>query len=80
MKTAISIPDTLFKQAEKTAKKLGISRSNLYSRALEEYLKTHNPLKVTEQLNKIYGDCDQNSQIDDSMINMQSQSLEKEDW
>jgi metal-responsive CopG/Arc/MetJ family transcriptional regulator len=38
MKTAISLPDVLFRRAERTAKRLGISRSELYARALGEFL------------------------------------------
>ena len=35
MKTAVSIPDHVFDAAERLAEKLGISRSELYQRALE---------------------------------------------
>ncbi len=38
MKTAVSIPDELFHQAETEARREGLSRSRLYSRALAAYL------------------------------------------
>ncbi len=38
MKSAISIPDRLFREAERAARKLRVSRSELYRRALEAYL------------------------------------------
>jgi len=38
MKTAVSVPDPLFQRAERTAKRLGISRSELYARALNDFL------------------------------------------
>jgi len=38
MKTAISIPDELFTLAEITAKKLGIPRSQLFTRPLVEFI------------------------------------------
>ena len=47
MKTAISVPDEVFEKAEATAKRLRISRSELYSRALQEFLDTHSPDRVT---------------------------------
>jgi predicted transcriptional regulator len=47
MKTAISVPDEVFEKAEATAKRLKISRSELYSRALQEFLDTHSPDRVT---------------------------------
>ena len=54
MKTAISLPDTLFKKAEQTASYLGIKRSQLYVRALEEYIAKYNGEIVTKKLNDIY--------------------------
>jgi metal-responsive CopG/Arc/MetJ family transcriptional regulator len=48
MKTAISLPDEVFEKAEATAKRLKISRSELYSRALQEFLDTHSPDRLTE--------------------------------
>jgi metal-responsive CopG/Arc/MetJ family transcriptional regulator len=38
MKTAISIPDQVFKSAEVLASRLGISRSELYAKAIEAYV------------------------------------------
>ena len=51
MKTAISIPDELFVSAEKMAKKLGIPRSRLFTRAIEEFLENHSKEKITKKLN-----------------------------
>ena len=41
MKTAISLPDKTFQEAEKLAKRLRISRSELYARTLEHFLRAH---------------------------------------
>jgi metal-responsive CopG/Arc/MetJ family transcriptional regulator len=41
MKTAISLPDSIFEAAEKLAKRFGISRSQLYANAVTEYLRDH---------------------------------------
>lgn len=38
VKTAISIPDPIFARAEKARRKLKLSRSELYARAVERYL------------------------------------------
>ena len=38
MKTAISLPDEVFKKAERKARQLGLSRSEFFSRAAERYL------------------------------------------
>jgi metal-responsive CopG/Arc/MetJ family transcriptional regulator len=54
MKTAISLPDELFKLAEKTADKLGIPRSQLFAKALEEFIQHYKNEFITEKLNEIY--------------------------
>jgi metal-responsive CopG/Arc/MetJ family transcriptional regulator len=54
MKTAISLPDPLYLAAEKVATRLGIPRSQLFARALEEFIYNHKEERITEELNKIY--------------------------
>ena len=56
MKTAISLPDRIFFEAEETAQNLGISRSALYLNALTEYLKKNNRKNITQKLNEVYND------------------------
>lgn len=50
MKTAISIPDSIFDEAERLARQANQSRSELYSRALQEYLNRHAPERVTAEM------------------------------
>ncbi|MGQ0508602.1 MAG: hypothetical protein ACT4TC_25160 [Myxococcaceae bacterium] len=47
MKTAISIPDRIFREAEQTAKRLKVSRSELYRRALEAFIASQRDREVT---------------------------------
>ena len=54
MKTAISIPDAVFKSADALAARLGVSRSELYASAVAEYVAKHQDAKVTERLNAVY--------------------------
>jgi metal-responsive CopG/Arc/MetJ family transcriptional regulator len=56
MKTAISLPDQVFYEAEETAKYMGIPRSKLYLNALIEYLQKNNRKSITEKLNEVYTD------------------------
>jgi metal-responsive CopG/Arc/MetJ family transcriptional regulator len=53
MKTAISIPDDVFAEAERLARRLNKSRSELYSRALREFVARHGPEHVTETLDRL---------------------------
>ena len=54
MKTAISLPDRVFFEAEETAQNLGITRSTLYLNALTEYLQKNNRKNITQRLNEVY--------------------------
>ncbi len=49
MKTAISILDEIFKKAERLARRLGISRSQLYAHAVEDYVKAIYKLSITNK-------------------------------
>jgi predicted transcriptional regulator len=53
MKTAISIPDELFRQADALAEQLGKSRSQLYREALADYVARRDPAAVTTALNEL---------------------------
>ena len=53
MKTAVSIPDEVFAQAEKLARHSKMSRSQLFSDALREYVARHASDEVTESMNRV---------------------------
>jgi metal-responsive CopG/Arc/MetJ family transcriptional regulator len=56
VKTAISIDKSLFEQAEAVAQELEISRSHLFSLALEQYLRRRQGRQMLEQINAAYSD------------------------
>lgn len=78
MKTAISLPDPLFAEAEQVAKRLRMSRSKLYATAIEQFLKEQRSRGVTERLNEVY--AKEKSQLDPVFHALQLQSLAREDW
>ncbi len=81
MKTAISIPDVIFEDAERMAKRRGISRSELYAKAVAEYLNAERFQGVRERLDSIYGDIDpQVSRLDPELARLQYASLDKDEW
>jgi metal-responsive CopG/Arc/MetJ family transcriptional regulator len=53
MKTAVSIPDDLFRRADELARKLGKSRSQVYREALTEYVLRREPHSVTRALDDV---------------------------
>ena len=78
MKTAVSIPDVLFDAADEVADRLGMSRSQLYAKALAEYVSKHRDDDVTAALNRVY--AEQPSELDPVLAAMQFASLPSEDW
>jgi len=78
MKTAISIPDPLFDAADEVADRLGMSRSQLYAKAVAEYVEKHRDDQVTEALNQVYAKY--SSTLDPVLAAMQSMSLPREEW
>ncbi len=80
MKTAISIPDEVFSAAERAAKMLGVSRSELYSNAVREFVARYGRDNITKRLNEVYPDSEADTGLDPALQNMQEQSLPKEDW
>lgn len=78
MKTAVSIPDKLFRSADSLAKRLGISRSQLYATALADYLSRRQSQQVKERLDAIYGE--EESALDPKAIELQKRSLPPEEW
>ena len=79
MKTAISIRDEVFAAGELAAKKLGISRSELYTKAVGEFVARHADDRVTEQLNAVYGEDPSVSALDKRLEALQFLSLSAED-
>ncbi len=57
MKTAVSLPDRLYEEAEKTAQAMGIPRSQLFAKALEEYIERHRRENITERLDRVYSEA-----------------------
>lgn len=53
MKTAISIPDEVFSEAERLSRRLKKSRSQFYTEAVTEYIARHDPEAVTEAMNRV---------------------------
>ncbi|WP_409862748.1 CopG family ribbon-helix-helix protein [Microcystis sp.] len=78
MKTAISLPDPVFEEAESLARQLGVSRSELYTKALKAYLRKYNRDQILGKLNLIYSE--ESSELDPVLAKIQFMSLPSEDW
>jgi hypothetical protein len=63
VKTAVSIPDQLFADAELAARRLGVSRSKLYARALEQFLAQQETDPVTAKLDELADESEPGSGV-----------------
>ncbi len=59
MKTAVSLPDEVFRAADRQARRSQKSRSQLYAEALTEYLSRHAPDEVTDAMNAVVDQLDE---------------------
>jgi hypothetical protein len=57
VKTAVSVPDDVFAQADRLASVQGVSRSELYTRALRSYIASQVPDDVTQRINDVVKDA-----------------------
>jgi len=78
MKTAVSIPDKVFVEAERLAKRMKRSRSEIFSRALAEYIARHLPDRVTEAMNRTLAEIDEPT--DSFTLAAGARSLSRTEW
>ena len=78
MKTALSIPDNVYRQAESFAKRNRLSRSALYTEAVKLFMNQRRPEDITGRLNEIYGQ--ESSELDPVLQAMQTRSIARETW
>jgi predicted transcriptional regulator len=53
VKIAVSVPDALHRRADEFAARLGLKRSQLYARAVEEFMLAHDADPVTAALDAL---------------------------
>jgi metal-responsive CopG/Arc/MetJ family transcriptional regulator len=78
MKIAISVPDDVFEAGEHLARQLGVSRSQLYSNALAQYLTARGATEVTARLNAVYSA--HSADLDPALQRAQLKTLADEAW
>ena len=78
MKTAISIPDQVFLRADSFARHRKMTRSALFTIAVDEFIQHHRQEDVTERLNEVYAKED--ASLDPVLDKLQTLSLPREDW
>jgi len=78
MKTAISIPDELFHQADELAGRLGKSRSEVYREALADYVARRDPGAVTRALDDITEEL--TGEDDTFVAEAARQTLQRSEW
>lgn len=72
------MPDELFRKAEAAARRLRISRSELYARAIADFLTAQQGNVFTERLNEVYSQ--DAAKLDPGLHRAQLKSSNKEVW
>lgn len=80
MKTAISIPDPLFKQADRLAKRLRVSRSELYSKAVRALVSAYGRRDVTARINAVLGPMGEGSELDEDLRDAADEVIDRTQW
>ena len=78
MKTAVSVPDDVFRQAEAAARRLKVSRSRLYPAAISEFLERQKSDRITQRLNEVY--LRHPAKVDPAFHRAQLMSIDKDSW
>lgn len=78
MKTAISVPDDVFTEADTLAEEMGVSRSELYSTAVAEFVAKHRDRDVTAQLDAVHGELEEG--LDPALDTAQRRIVRDSEW
>ena len=78
MKTAVSIPDPVFRAADRLAKRLHMSRSRLYAVAVERFVQSNEDAAITSKLNEAL--ASETSDLDAVLASIQSRSVSRDEW
>lgn len=77
MKTAVSVPDRVFRSAERLASRLRVSRSELYSKALAEFIEKHKSDLTTTRLNEVYAANRETSTLEPEIASLQYHTIKR---
>ena len=78
MKVAVSIPDPIFREAERISRRIRLPRSQFYARAIEAYVRVRSGEDVTERLNEVYAKT--SSKLDPAAEALSLEVLRREKW
>lgn len=78
MKTAISLPDQVYRDADRLARRMQKSRSRIYTEALELYLAKHDANGITDALNAVHGERD--TDLASDLKAAAVQTLQRSEW
>ena len=80
MKTAVSIPDEVFEEAERLARRMKCSRSKIFSRALAEYIARHSADRVTEAMDRVLDELDGAPALGRFAVAAGRRTLDRTEW
>ena len=82
VKTAVSIEESLFREAESLAENMNVSRSKLFAAAISEFISKYKNQQLLAEINAAYGDAPDKQEKNrlEAMRGKQRQLLLDEPW
>jgi hypothetical protein len=80
VKTAISVPDDVFRHVDRAAKRLCMSRSELFSRAAVEFLKANPPDDLTASYDAAFSEAETDERLSTHRRRAARAMLRKVEW
>jgi hypothetical protein len=80
MKTAISVPDNVFAAAERAARRMGISRSEFFTRAAQRMTRREEARNLTARIDAALAKAGGAAVLDPALLQMQAAALGEESW
>lgn len=82
VKTAVSIEESLFREAESLAENMNVSRSKLFAAAISEFISKYKNQQLLAEINAVYDDAPDKQEKNklEAMRDKQRQLLLDEPW
>lgn len=80
MKTAISVPEETFQRADQLAAQLGMNRSELFTKAVQQFIEWHESSGLTEQIDAAVRLLGRDQSFDDAVDAGRARLSADDDW
>jgi predicted transcriptional regulator len=80
MKVAVSIPDDIFAEAESLIKRSNVSRSQLYAKAVKQFVDRNDPDGITQTINDVLDEIGEDDELSNFSTAAGRRVLKRTEW